>query len=78
MVTAKEIVAVLINYRDAKRSLLCIESLQNNQVDKIIVWDNSDDGGNSLSELQLYIAGFQNVETIYSEKNIGFAAAMNR
>lgn len=78
MRTTKEVVAVLINYRDAKRSFHCIESLRNNQVDKIIVWDNSEDGGDSLSALKTYIAGFQNVKTIYSERNLGFAAAINR
>lgn len=78
MVTTKEVVAVLINYRDAKRSFHCIESLLSNRVDKIIVWDNSEDGGDSLSALKEYISGFRNIETAYSKKNLGFAAAINR
>jgi len=78
MISTKQIVAVLINYRDAKRSYHCILSLQGNNVDKIIVWDNSEDGGESLSTLKTYIVGMQNVETIYSERNLGFAKAINR
>lgn len=77
VVSTNKIVAVFINYRDAKRSFKCIESLLRNKIEKIIVWDNSEDEGESLSALRVYISEIKNIETIYSEKNIGFAAAIN-
>lgn len=74
----KDVVAVLINYRDAKRSLYCIESLLDNEVSRVIVWDNSEDNGVSLLELRKHTVDFENIDFIYSEKNIGFSKAINR
>jgi hypothetical protein len=46
------VTAILLNYRDAVRSLACLQSLLVEGVEHVMVWDNSEDGWLSAAEIQ--------------------------
>jgi len=72
------IVGLLLNYRDAKRSIECIQSLLRQPLDHVVVWDNSADEGYSIAKIASHFSGDYRVTTIVSTQNIGFAAGVNR
>lgn len=71
-------VALLLNYRDAKRSIRCIDSILSQAVDHVVVWDNSADGGGSAQEIRSAYALDSRVIIHVSAENLGFAAGANR
>lgn len=78
MPNTPSIIGLTLNYRDAVRTYHCVQSLLDNGIQAIVVWDNSADGGQSLSEVQTYWNNDQRVLIIPSLTNLGFAAGVNR
>lgn len=70
-----KIIGVLLNYRDASRSIHCVNSLLDEGVDGVVVWDNSADDGVSANVISASVDS--RVELVVSERNLGFAAGMN-
>lgn len=75
---ATRCVGLLLTYRDACRSARTIRSLLENDVDGVVVWDNSADGGASAAVLQSELPGESRVHLHVSQKNLGFAAGVNK
>ncbi|WP_454438782.1 glycosyltransferase [Thauera mechernichensis] len=75
---SRELVGLLLNYRDAGRSLRCIRSLLGNGLEHVLVWDNSEDGGQSVQALLARLAGERRVSVASEGSNLGFAAGVNR
>ncbi len=72
------ICGLILNYRDAQGTARCVKSLLENKVDHVLVWDNSEDGGNSVNQL---VRMWQHDSRVYihrSPVNLGFAAGVNR
>lgn len=74
----RQVVGLLLNYRDAARSMCCIESLLDQSVQHVVVWDNSADGGISAAAIRAAVADDRRIELLVSPSNLGFAAAVNR
>lgn len=72
------IVGLLLNYRDASRSIACIRSLLDEGVEHVVVWDNSGDGGMSAEAVRAAYAQDPRVLIHVSDENLGFAAGVNR
>ena len=75
------IAAIVLNYRSAGHTLACLRSIPRQTVERVIVWDNSGDGGASARELAGLIAAepaaMRAIEQIASPANLGFAAGVN-
>ncbi|MGC1549553.1 MAG: glycosyltransferase [Rhodanobacter sp.] len=71
------VIALVINFRDACRTARCIESLLDDDVEHVVVWDNSADGGVSAEELAVLVAGDTRVSIEVCTRNLGFAAGVN-
>lgn len=78
MKPAPPCVGLLLNYRDARRSVLAIRSLLDEGAAGVVVWDNSADGGASAAELRTSLGAEPRVSIEVSPSNIGFAAGVNR
>lgn len=72
------IVGLALNYRDAQRTLRCVGSLLADGVSHVVIWDNSEDGGCSAGELGASLQRELRASVVISEKNLGFAAGVNR
>lgn len=72
------IIGLTLNFRDAKRTLRCVESLLINGAAHVVVWDNSDDDGLSAGQLAEKLVGNGKVSLLVSPANLGFSAAVNR
>jgi len=72
------VIGLTLNYRDATRTSRCLASLFNNGVQKVLVWDNSEDHGTSSEELRQLWAGDLRVDIVVSPCNLGFAIGVNR
>ena len=73
----ERIVGLLLNYRDAPRSIACIQSLFDEGIEHVVVWDNSADGGMSVEGIRSTYAGDARVLISVSDENLGFAAGVN-
>ena len=71
-------IGLLLNYRDAPRSIRCIQSLLDEGAVAVVVWDNSADGGASARAVGLAYADEPRVDIVVSPTNLGFAAGVNR
>lgn len=75
------IAAVVLNYRDAAHTIACLRSIAHQAVERIVVWDNSQDGGASAGELAGLLSaeptGPCAIEQVTSPLNLGFAAGVN-
>lgn len=78
MRTAPSIVGLILNFRDAARTLESVRSLLADGVHHILVWDNSEDGGHSATALRDALADDTRVSIELSAANLGFAAGVNR
>lgn len=74
----RRVVGLLLNYRDASRSVACIRSLLNEGIEQVVVWDNSADGGLSASAINAAYAEDPRVLVHMCDENLGFAAGVNR
>lgn len=71
-------VGLLLNYRDAARSIRCIASLLAQRVDAVVVVDNSADQAISAALLLSHFADEPRVIVDISARNLGFAGGVNR
>lgn len=71
-------VGLTLNYRDARRTLRCLQSLWSEGINHVLVWDNSGDGGASVAELKHLVGADPRMELVISPENLGFAKAVNR
>ncbi|MGQ9796538.1 glycosyltransferase [Desulfosoma sp.] len=74
----RPIIGLTLNYRDANRTSRCVASLLADGATAVLVWDNSEDGGVSAEELHRRWAHDPRVVVQVSERNLGFAAGVNR
>lgn len=72
------IIGLTLNFRDAERTLRCVDSLLVNGVAHVVIWDNSDDNGLSASQLEGLLADNEKISLLISPANLGFSAAVNR
>lgn len=73
-----KVVGLTLNYRDAVRTQHCVTSLLETGVDKVLVWDNSEDNGNSAAAVRARFFDNPRVHIEVSSANLGFAAGANR
>ncbi|QRN54397.1 glycosyltransferase [Dyella caseinilytica] len=78
MLVQRQVAGLLLNFRDAGRSVACVQSLLVQQVVPVLVWDNSEDGGKSAEEISDHFKGDDRVSVIVSDRNLGFAGGVNR
>lgn len=69
--------AITINFRKPKLTVECVESLLVDGWFPVLVWDNSDDGGESMRSMEVGLDGRSGVHLVSSPTNLGFAAGMN-
>ena len=72
------VVGLLLNFRDAPRSAACARALLEDGAIHVLVWDNSDDNGNTGRALRTALAADNRVSIKISPANFGFAAGVNR
>lgn len=73
----QRVIGVLLNYRDPQRSVACAESLLAQDIDKVLIWDNSADGGESAEAISGRFVDESRVVIHVSSTNLGFAAGAN-
>jgi GT2 family glycosyltransferase len=71
-------VGLLLNYRDAARSISCVGSLLAQGADAVLVVDNSADQQASAALISAHFANEPRVVVDISPRNLGFAAGVNR
>lgn len=69
-----KVVAIILSYRDALRTQRCVLSALDEGADGVVIWDNSDDGGESAGSIEVCDP---RVELIVSPRNLGFGAGVN-
>ena len=72
------IIGLTLNYRDATRTLRCINSLLKEGAVHVLVLDNSEDDGASATALSQSLNVNAKVSIEVSLTNLGFAAGVNR
>ena len=72
-----DLVGITLNFRDAARTMACVQSLLEGGVQEILVWDNSADSGASAEDLARRLRGNPSVHIETSPANLGFAAGVN-
>ncbi len=72
------VVGLILNFRDAARTLVCAQSLLREGVTEVWVWDNSADGGASADALRAQAPDSGTLRILESPINLGFAAGVNR
>jgi GT2 family glycosyltransferase len=77
MLMDRQIAGLLLNYRDAVRSISCIHSLLGQGIQHVVVWDNSADGGASAVAVAAAFVHDARVDLHVSAVNLGFAAGVN-
>lgn len=76
-----DVIAVVLDYRTPAKTLACLESLQAEGLARVVLVENSEDGGATLEALRpglarLQLAGLV-VEVLDPGRNLGFAAGVN-
>jgi N-acetylglucosaminyl-diphospho-decaprenol L-rhamnosyltransferase len=74
----RPIVGLVLNYRDAERTIKCIGSLLDDGIEHVLVWDNSEDEGVSAQAIRTRLKQEARVTVEISSSNLGFAAGVNR
>ena len=72
-----QITGLVLNYRDAARTGNCIRSLLDDGVEYVLIWDNSEDNGESARLLDKEFRSDKRIEIIISPYNTGFALGVN-
>lgn len=75
---SRPLIALLINYRDERRTANCVRALLDNAIYHVLVWDNSEDGGSSSQALHQLFDDNLRVSIRTSSRNLGFASGVNR
>jgi len=71
------IIGLILNYKDEKRSINCIHSLLKNKIDKVVIIDNSEDGGKSASKIGEFYKENENILIHINDNNSGFSKGVN-
>jgi GT2 family glycosyltransferase len=71
------VTGLILNYRDAVRTGNCTRSLLDDGVDHILIWDNSEDRGESARLLDKEFRSDKRIELVVSPRNTGFALGVN-
>jgi GT2 family glycosyltransferase len=78
---ASGVAAVVLHFRDADQTLRCIRSLQSERIGRLILVDNSEDGGRSLEVISSKLPKLRRdglaVDVISPHRNLGFARGVN-
>lgn len=74
----RNVAGLVLNYRDASRTLRCVQSILDDGAEQVLVWDNSADSGVSAHALIEELGSDSRVVIEVSETNTGFAAGVNR
>ena len=69
--------AITIHFKNPKLTSACIDSLLADGWAPILVWDNSEDAGGSLQDLQTRYAAEPRVVLVTNPRNLGFGKGMN-
>lgn len=72
------IIGLTLNYRDPARTSRCIRSLLDDGAHGVVIWDNSEDGGQSAAILRAQWQLEPSVNIVESPCNLGFAAGVNQ
>jgi GT2 family glycosyltransferase len=72
-----QVTGLVLNYRDAVRTGNCIRSLLDNDVEYILVWDNSEDNKKSACLLKREFQSDKRIDIFISPYNTGFALGVN-
>ena len=78
MSVSSPVIGLTLNYRDAIRTIRCVNSLLSEGVIHVLVWDNSEDNGVSVSILSDKFMHDDRVSIERSLVNLGFASGVNR
>lgn len=81
MSEVSDVIAVVLDYRTPAKTLACLESLRAEGLVRVVLVENSEDGGATLAALRPGIARLQQeglaVEVLDEGRNLGFAAGVN-
>ncbi len=69
--------ALTLNYRDPDRTIACVCNLLAEGADRVLVWDNSDDDGQSAEALRCCFVDQDRVSIVDSGSNLGFSKGAN-
>ena len=69
--------AITIHFKNPKLTSACIDRLLADGWAPILVWDNSEDAGGSLQDLQTRYAAEPRVVLVTNPRNLGFGKGMN-
>lgn len=69
--------AITIQFKKPELTIICVDSLLADGWSPVLVWDNSDDQGISLSVLQAKYSGDERIHLVCSPANFGFGKGMN-
>jgi GT2 family glycosyltransferase len=72
------VAAITLEYRGPLKTIRCVESLLAEGVGIVLILDNSADGGVSVQALRLAFDGNDKVMIIDGDRNLGFAAGINK
>lgn len=72
------IIGLTLNYRDADRTIQCVNSLLAEGATHVLVWDNSADSGSSAASLSQKLGNNPKISLEISTINLGFAAGVNQ
>lgn len=77
-----ELVAVVLDYRTPDKTLACLRTLAHEGVRRIVLVENSEDGGASLRAMQPGLEELRTrglaIDVLDEGRNLGFAAGVNR
>ena len=77
-----KLVAVVLNFRTPDKTLDCLRSLAKEGITRVVLVENSEDGGASMHAMQSGLVGLCDagvmVDIVDEGRNLGFAAGVNR
>lgn len=76
--TSPKAIGLVLHYIDAERTSACLQSLLNEGLEAVLVWDNTADAGRSASRITQLRVGDPRVVIAGNGRNLGFAAGVNR
>ncbi|HLO96582.1 MAG TPA: glycosyltransferase family 2 protein [Burkholderiaceae bacterium] len=80
-VAVTDVVAVVLDYRTPAKTLACLQSLRTEGLVRVVLVENSEDGGATLAALRPGLDRLQQeglaVEVLDEGRNLGFAAGVN-
>lgn len=74
---SEPVAAITLEFRSPARTARCIQAMLDEGVARVLVIDNSDDGGESAAHLRQSFAGDARVGIRISTGNLGFARGVN-